>query len=81
MPGLDKKVLDRIDFECTIRRVQTDVRSDFTIAPHYNLVFTKAADALAEECSRRLKSGTYAPNLPHTISVPKERGFTRLAVF
>lgn len=77
MPGIDRKVLDHIDFKHIIQRVQTDVRSDFTLAPHYNIVFTKATDALAEEISLRLRSGTYAPKLPLTISVPKERGFTR----
>ena len=77
MPGLDRSVLKHIDFKHVIKRVQTDVRTDFTLAPHYNLIYTKASDTLAEECYRRLSSGTYTPNLPFTISVPKEWGFTR----
>ncbi len=77
MPGLDRVVLDQIDLEHIIKRVQTDVRTDFILAPHYNFIYTKASDVLAEACQQKLRSGTYTPNLPLTISVPKEWGFTR----
>lgn len=77
MPGLDKAILDTIEKTSLIARVGLDIRNDFILAPHYNAIFLNAADDLWDLTYSRLKSGTYSPELPLTISVPKERGFTR----
>lgn len=77
MPGLDDQILRSLDVELSARRAQLDIRSDFILAPHYDLVFANARDALVEECVSQLRSGRYRPGLPHTISVPKGKGFTR----
>jgi len=77
MPGLDKKILDMIDSTKVVDRIKIDIRTDFILAPHYNAIFIQAGAELWSRASEFLKSGSYQPTLPHTISVPKERGFTR----
>ncbi|WP_152027248.1 hypothetical protein [Brucella pituitosa] len=77
MPGLDRKMIAQVDHEGVIAHVKADVRSDFILAPHYNAIFNKAGDDLWEQLSQQLRAGTYQPDLPITMSVPKERFFTR----
>jgi hypothetical protein len=57
--------------------VKADIRSDFILAPHYNAVFNHAGDDLWDQLKQKLRAGTYQPELPITMSVPKERFFTR----
>lgn len=77
MPGLDNNVLSAFNKDLTIARIVNDLRSDFILSPHYNSIFLKSSDELHERASNLLRSGRYNPELPNTISVPKERGFTR----
>jgi len=77
MPGLDKKILDVIDATKVIDRIKIDIRTDFILAPHYNAIFINAGEELWGRVHELLKSGNYQPDLPLTVSVPKERGFTR----
>lgn len=77
MPGLDKKVIDQINHSLVLDRIENDIRTDFTLAPHYNVIYTRAGEELWDYTSSQLKSGKYAPELPLTINVPKARGFAR----
>ena len=77
MPGLDRRILDAIDYEKVIERIKLDIRSDFIWAPHYNAIFAEAGEDLWMQLKKSLASGSYAPALPHVISVPKKSGFTR----
>jgi len=77
MSGLDRLIVKRIDHVKTIDHVKADIRSDFILAPHYNSIFNRAGDDLWEQVKQQLESGTYQPELPITMSVPKERFFTR----
>ncbi|MEC3910057.1 reverse transcriptase domain-containing protein [Sphingobium sp. CR2-8] len=77
MPGLDRKIIAQIDHESVIAHVKADIRSDFILAPHYNAIFNRADDELWEQLKQQLRAGTYQPELPITMSVPKERFFTR----
>ena len=77
MPGLDKRILSTIDHKSVIERVKLDIRSDFILAPHYNAIFLSAGDELWDRLTVLLQSGNYSPDLPHTVSIPKERWFTR----
>lgn len=77
MPGLDRRIIAQIDHESVIAHVKADIRSDFVLAPHYNVIFNRAGNDLWEQLSRQLRAGTYQPDLPITMSVPKERFFTR----
>jgi hypothetical protein len=77
MPGLDRRIIEQINHVSVIAHVKADIRSDFVLAPHYNAVFSRAAGDLWEQIKQQLRAGTYQPELPITISVPKERFFTR----
>ena len=77
MPGLAGNVLETIDFDTVIRRIQLDVRSDFIISPHYNIIFVRCITDLGGTVRELLRSGRYEPELPLTMDVPKGRGFTR----
>ena len=77
MPGLDKQILDAIDYEKVIERIKLDIRSDFILAPHYKVIFAEAGEDLWLQLKKSLASGSYKPALPHVISVPKKSGFTR----
>ena len=77
MFGLDLKIINDIEPESVIAHVKEDVRSDFILAPHYDIVYNYAGEYLWEQLRQRLRAGQYQPDLPITISVPKERFFTR----
>lgn len=77
MPGLDREILKTINPSSVIERVKLDIPSDFILAPHYNAVFLRVGDELWERLEQSLKNGSYNPNLPYTISVPKKNGFVR----
>jgi Reverse transcriptase (RNA-dependent DNA polymerase) len=77
MPGLDRTIIAQIDIASVIAHVKADIRSDFILAPHYNTIFNRAGDELWDQLKQQLRAGTYQPELPITMSVPKERFFTR----
>ena len=75
--GLDKEVLEKIDWEEALAEVLTDTKSDFLLAPYFTAVFSRAGDDLIAQASADLSAGRYAPNLPITTSVPKSDLLTR----
>lgn len=77
MPGLDRVTLDQINTEAVIENIASDIPSDFILAPQYNLIFRNSGERLADQAVRDLRSGVYTPDLPITMSVPKEHFFTR----
>lgn len=77
MPGLDREIIRQINDDDVIAHVKADIRSDFILAPHYSAVINRAGDELWAQIKQQLRAGTYQPELPITMSVPKERFFTR----
>ncbi len=69
--GLDDAQLKKIDWPLALKRVIHDLRSDFIYAPHLNFIYNKAGVELIAALVQELKSGTYTPNVPLTIEVPK----------
>ena len=72
MPGLDKKVVGEIDWAKAARNVMVDNRSDFILAPHFDIVFREKGAELIQQLSATLGAGTYEPQLPIHMSVPKQ---------
>ncbi len=77
MPGLDKKAIGEIDWEKAIRNIEVDARSDFILAPHFDIIFREKSGELAQQLTSELGSGSYEPQLPITMSVPKQGILTR----
>ncbi len=72
MPGLDKSVIGEIDWQKTVRNITVDNRSDFILAPHFDIIFREKGDELVQQLSAALSAGTYEPQLPIQMSVPKQ---------
>lgn len=77
MPGLDRAVLDTADTTLLFRRIRTDSRTDLIVAPHFDAIFHFGEAQLWELTARKLSGGSYDPELPIRLDVPKPRGFNR----
>ena len=76
--GLDAKVVNTLNRELALKRIQRDIQSDFIFAPHLNIVYHQAGEELYDQLTSKFKSGKYSPRLPITIDVIKSNGFNRL---
>ncbi|UJQ95547.1 RNA-directed DNA polymerase [Mariluticola halotolerans] len=72
MPGLDKKVIGEINWAKAARNILVDNRSDFILAPHFDIIFREKSDELVQQLTAALSSGIYEPQLPIQMSVPKQ---------
>ena len=77
MPGLDQSVLDKLDFQEAINRINFDQRTDFIWAPHYVAIYGNAHADLIDRVSGDLRAGRFEPQLPISIEVPKRSGLSR----
>jgi len=69
--GLELAMIEKIDWELSIRRIKHDLRSDFIYAPHLSYIYSRAGKELITSLKGELKSGTFSPSVPITIEVPK----------
>jgi hypothetical protein len=72
MPGLDKKVIGEIDWEKAAQNIIVDNRTDFILAPHFDIIFREKGDELIQQLKAALGAGSYEPQLPIYMSVPKQ---------
>lgn len=77
MAGLDRNIIDRICWTGAIDSINTDLRSDFILSPHYDSIFQNNSERLIDQAMTQLRRGDYNPRLPYTISVPKAKYLTR----
>jgi len=77
MAGIDRALVDQIDFQKANQRIKSDINSDFIFAPHLKFIYTYAYDFLSSKLTQELRSGTFNFNLPQLIDVPKASGLTR----
>lgn len=69
--GIGTPNFEKLDFELALKRVRSDLKTDFIYAPHLGLIYARAGAHLIEALAADLKNGGYAPGLPLTIEVPK----------
>ena len=77
MPGLDPQIVNRINIPRIFNRIRANARTDLIVAPHYDLLYKSGQDALWQRLRASLSSGTYEPDLPILMDIPKPRGFNR----
>jgi len=77
MPGLDPSIISLLDPQRTLGRVCHDVRSDFILSPHYQIIFEQIGADLWDQLVSALRSGSFQPSLPITVDMPKATGITR----
>lgn len=75
--GIEREIVESLDYNLAIKRIRNDLQSDFIYAPHLSAIFYKSADELWDFLSNKLRSGQYNPKLPIILEVPKPNGFTR----
>lgn len=78
--GIDATALDKLNFKGAIERIQNDLKTDFIIAPHLSCVFADCSTELISEVTSLLRAGTYSPNLPYVIDVPKKQRITHIGL-
>ena len=69
--GMEANAIANIDFDLSIKRILNDVKTDFIYAPHLNLIYARAGNALKDAVIEDIKSGQFAPGIPISIEVPK----------
>ncbi|KAB7613410.1 RNA-directed DNA polymerase [Amylibacter sp. SFDW26] len=77
MPGLDKTVVKEIEWSSAIKNIAVDSRTDFILSPHLDVIYREKGGELIQQLCSALTSGSYEPQLPMTISVPKKGILTR----
>lgn len=77
MTGLAQDVIAGIDWLRVAANIQVDVRSDFVLAPHLDLIYRNCSEELADRLVTLLRNGNYQCQLPITMSVPKQGQLTR----
>ncbi len=78
--GIDKTALDQLNFDLAIKRITSDVRSDFILAPHLSCIYVDCKDELIQDVKKLAQSGEFSPSLPITIDVPKKHRIRPLGV-
>jgi hypothetical protein len=69
--GMESGALADLDLSLSVKRILTDLRTDFIYAPHVNLVYARASEELKKIVESSLKNGQFAPGIPVSIEVPK----------
>lgn len=69
--GMEATAFAKMDLDLSIKRILNDVKTDFIYAPHLNLIYSRAGEALKDAVIEDIKSGQFAPGIPVSIEVPK----------
>jgi len=77
MVGLSGEMINTLNWEQAVSNIVVDVRSDFILSPHFDVIYLRNSEQLIEHAKRELRSGNYTPRLPITFSVPKSNFLTR----
>lgn len=78
--GIEKAALEKLNFDLAIRRIMSDVRSDFILAPHLSCTYVDCKEELIQEVKNLAQSGEFSPSLPITIDVPKKHRIQPIGV-
>lgn len=69
--GLDKGVINSLNWDLAAQKIMNDIKSDFIYAPHINVIYRWNSRGLAEIVKGELQGGTFLPGQPLTLEVPK----------
>jgi hypothetical protein len=69
--GMDRAMLQSIDWTLALKRVTHDLRTDFIYAPHLGFIYNRSGTQLISDLTNQLNAGRYTNGLPLTIEVPK----------
>ena len=63
--GIDGSFLKSIDFELAGKRIISDLRSDFILAPHISCIYYDSFDLLKEEARSKSKCNIFHGRMLH----------------
>ena len=69
--GIGSPNFEKLDLALALERIRNDLKTDFIYAPHLGLIYARAGNELKAALEQDLKNGSYTPELPLTIEVPK----------
>lgn len=69
--GMEAEAFAKMDLDLSIKRILSDIKTDFIYAPHLNLIYARAGEALKDAVTEEFKAGQFAPGIPISIEVPK----------
>ena len=77
MVGVDDKVTKSSNYDQAVKRILTDINTDFIFAPHFRYIYKNASKFLAHKLNEELGSSKFNFSLPLTMDIPKSSGLTR----
>jgi hypothetical protein len=73
--GMDGAMINKVDWNLALKRVNHDLRTDFIYAPHLGFIYNRAGDELIAHVKSDLKNGQYSPGLPLPSKYPSPSEF------
>ena len=77
MSGLDKKLVEKIDFDKSIERIKSDIKSDFIFAPHLDVIYDYGSQDLIKNLKDKLITRNFQCLSPITLDIPKKSRLSR----
>lgn len=77
MTGLDKNLVNKIDFNKSIKRIKSDVKSDFIFAPHLDIIYDYGFQILIENLKNKLINRNFECSSLITLDIPKKSRLSR----
>ncbi|MDY0387570.1 MAG: RNA-directed DNA polymerase [Methanolobus sp.] len=77
MPELDNKILDAFDFDISIERILSDIKTDFIFAPHLDVIYEYNSKDFIEILKKKLLEGDFKFSTPITLDIPKKSRLSR----
>lgn len=74
--GLDKKVVTQLKADLNVEHVRLDEANDFFFLPQLHVIYEKCGEKLKEALCAKLQSGSYGPQPPIEMEIPKRRRVT-----
>jgi len=77
MSGLNEKIVNKIDFNKSIARIKSDIKTDFIFAPHLDVIYDYGSEDLIGILKSKLINSNFQCLSPMTLDVPKKSRLSR----
>lgn len=77
MVGLDRKLVNKIDFNKSVERIKSDAKSDFIFAPHLDIIYDYGSQELIKNLKDKLINRQFQCSSPITLDIPKKSRLSR----
>jgi len=77
MLGLEKKLMNKFDFNKSIERIKSDSKSDFIFAPHLDVIYDFGSQILIDNLKGKLVNRNFECSPLITLDIPKKSRLSR----